>query len=91
MLAASKYVCLRRPRTSYLLDYSQRMANRKKDQGFIAEMLTYGMFWLFTKVMPDTQMDFIFGYDVPTEVGKVLSMEGSRYEKEHERGLKKWF
>ena len=67
------------------------MAGHKKDQGFVAEMVTYFFFWLLCKFMSDGQFEYLFRYDVATEVGKVVGMEGEEYERAYLKSVKGWF
>jgi hypothetical protein len=72
------------------------MASRKKDQGFIAEMITFVFFYLLCKVLGDGMMDYLYQYDVPREVEKMVGIQGEdageKYERECERELRKrWF
>lgn len=41
------YAAMRHERTEYILDYSNKIGNAKKDKGFILEWVVYGFMWMF--------------------------------------------
>jgi 2-polyprenyl-6-methoxyphenol hydroxylase-like FAD-dependent oxidoreductase len=74
------YYAIRKPRIAALVQYTSKFANRKRNQGFLAEWLMYFFIWLMGK-LPTFTMARLFEFDkwdAHKEVEKALANEESK-------------
>ena len=76
--AITAFQSIRKPRVEYILDFSRRMANRKKKMGPVGEWMTYFFMWALCAIFPGLMSRAVGQWNVNVEIEKAVREQGKK-------------